>query len=87
MPSSSLKPFRIQVAEEVLVDLHRRLAIARWPALAPGKPWGRGTDKAYLQDLVAYWRSEYDWRAQEEELNKYPTTSAKSRVSPCISST
>jgi len=72
MSSSSLKPFRIQVAEEVLYDLRSRLAMAQWPAPTPGKPWERGTDKDCLQDLVAYWRSEYDWRAQEAELNKYP---------------
>jgi pimeloyl-ACP methyl ester carboxylesterase len=63
-----LEPFAIAVDEEVLDDLRARLGATRWPA--PGEPWGQGTDLGYLQDVVAYWADEFDWRARERELNE-----------------
>ena len=40
----------------------------RWPDQIPGSGWGYGTDLAYLQDLCEYWRTTFDWRAQEAPL-------------------
>jgi microsomal epoxide hydrolase len=42
------------------------------PDQAPGEPWAYGTDVAYLRELLAYWRTGFDWRAQEAELNRWP---------------
>jgi pimeloyl-ACP methyl ester carboxylesterase len=65
-------PFHIQVAEEVLTDLRERLARTRWPDELPDAGWDYGTNRSYLQQLVAYWREQYDWRAQERLLNTFP---------------
>lgn len=65
-------PFHIQVAEEVLVDLRERLARTRWPDELPDAGWDYGTNRAYLQRLVTYWREQYNWRAQERLLNTFP---------------
>ena len=70
MPATP-QPFSIHVADEVLADLRARLARARWPDEAPGGPWRYGTDLAYMQDLIAYWRDKYDWRAHEAQLNRW----------------
>ncbi len=65
---SQPKPFRLRIPEAQLADLRERLDRARWPDEPPLEPWSTGTSVAYLRDLVAYWRSEFDWRAQEEKL-------------------
>lgn len=67
----SIKPFHIQVSDEVLYDLKYRLEHVRWPDQLEGSTWERGTDINYLQSLVSYWRKQFDWRAQETELNRF----------------
>ena len=68
---SGIEPFDIHVDDNELDDLRRRLQMARWPPDTPGEPWSYGTDRAYLQELITYWRDEYDWRTQERELNSF----------------
>ena len=67
----ALEPFAIRVPDEDLDDLRRRIRSTRWPDPAPGEPWSQGVDREYLQDLLAYWADGFDWRAQEERLNRY----------------
>ena len=64
--------FSIQIPEDVLIDLKYRLDHIRWPDQLENVAWERGTEKGYLQSLVSYWREQYDWRAQEAELNRLP---------------
>jgi epoxide hydrolase len=54
------RPYRIDVPESVLVDLHRRLDATRFPEPVPGGGWERGADVSYVRDLCAYWRHQYD---------------------------
>ena len=68
---TGIDPFEIHVSDDELEDLSRRLATTRWPGDAPGEPWAYGTDRAYLEALVSYWRDQYDWRVQEAELNAF----------------
>jgi pimeloyl-ACP methyl ester carboxylesterase len=70
--TSEVEPFAIDVPERVLEDLHERLARTRWPSEVEHAGWDYGTDLAYLQELCAYWRDEFDWRAQERKLNQLP---------------
>lgn len=67
-----MRPFRIEIPQADLDDLHRRLAATRWPAELPGTGWDRGVPPEYLRELAEYWRTSYDWRAAEAELNKFP---------------
>lgn len=69
---STLEPFSIAVADDVLEDLRRRLAGTRWPRASEGDDWGRGVDLRELRELCEYWEREYDWRAQEAALNRLP---------------
>ena len=66
-----MKPFRIDVSDEVLADLRARLARTRWPNQLGGAGWDYGTELGYLQDLCAWWRDVFDWRAQEARLNQW----------------
>jgi Epoxide hydrolase N terminus len=65
------QPFRLHVPDDMLQDLRERLARVRWPDEPPGSPWSTGSSVAYMQDLVAYWRDGFDWRAQEAALNSF----------------
>jgi pimeloyl-ACP methyl ester carboxylesterase len=67
----TVEPFRIQVGDEVLNDLRRRIIATRWPEASPGAAWAQGTDLAYLQSLLAYWAGGFDWRAEERRLNDF----------------
>jgi microsomal epoxide hydrolase len=64
-------PFKIQVPDPVLVDLKERLAQARFADELPDAGWDYGTNRAYLEQLMSYWRDEYDWRKQEQRLNQF----------------
>lgn len=67
-----IEPFTIEIPQASLDDLCRRLDQTRWPSELPGAEWSRGVPVAYLQQLTAYWRGGYDWRAQEARLNQIP---------------
>jgi pimeloyl-ACP methyl ester carboxylesterase len=65
-------PFTLRVPDAEIADLRDRLARTRLPDQAPGEPWAYGTDVAYMRYLVEYWRTGFDWRAQEAALNAFP---------------
>lgn len=66
------EPFVIAVPEDTLVDLRERLARTRWPDEIGNDNWEYGTRLAYLKELVAYWRTTYDWRQHERAMNTFP---------------
>ena len=70
--NTQARPFSLHVAETALSDLHDRLKRTRLPDQAPGEPWAYGTDVDWLRDLLDYWRNDFDWRAQEAQLNALP---------------
>ena len=63
--------FEIHVTDQALDDLHRRLSMVRWPGDPPGEAWSYGADRAYLEELIGYWRDDYDWRVHEAALNAF----------------
>jgi pimeloyl-ACP methyl ester carboxylesterase len=70
--SDAISPFRIDIPQAEVDDLHDRLARARWAGEPPGAGWSRGVPPGYLRELAGYWQAEYDWRAAEAALNAYP---------------
>jgi pimeloyl-ACP methyl ester carboxylesterase len=70
--STEITPFRIDIPQADLDDLHDRLARTRWPAQLPGVGWNRGVPVDHLKELADYWRTGHDWRAREAELNVFP---------------
>jgi pimeloyl-ACP methyl ester carboxylesterase len=71
MMGDSVERFSVDINEEVLTDLRRRIIETRWPEAAPGAPWEYGTDLQYLKELLRYWGDRFDWRARERELNQF----------------
>ncbi|MDR7127919.1 microsomal epoxide hydrolase [Algoriphagus sp. 4150] len=67
-----MKPFKIDVPQEVLKDLSSRLGQTRWTDEPEGAGWNFGTNPDYLRELITYWQTQYDWRIHEAEINKYP---------------
>ena len=67
----SAKPYTVQIAQETLDDLGTRLQQTRWPDEVQGADWDYGTNLAYLKELVVYWREGFDWRAQEQAINRF----------------
>jgi len=68
----AIRPFKINVSEEVIVDLRRRLAATRWPDKETVTDQSQGVPLTKLQELVRYWGSGYDWRKVEAKLNALP---------------
>ena len=66
----SVNPFTINVSDNVLEDLQKRLSLTRWPDEIPGSGWGYGTNLDYLKELVSYWQNDFDWKFQEKKLNE-----------------
>src|SRR5712675_1941913 len=67
-----MRPYRLNVPEEVLVDLKERLSRTRWPENIPDSGWKYGADLDEVRQLCDHWRTRYDWRAQEARINKWP---------------
>jgi microsomal epoxide hydrolase len=71
MAQTRIEPFQIRVSDEVLKDLRERLDRTRFPDEVPDTGWEYGTNLAYMKELVEYWRTRYDWRAHEAQLNRF----------------
>ncbi len=69
---TSIREFTIQVSDETLADLQNRLSRTRFPDQISNSAWDYGSDTAYMRELVEYWRTSYDWRKHEADLNKLP---------------
>jgi len=70
--NKTIKPFRIEVSDAILNDLQQRLRNIRWPEPQPLNDWSQGIPLDYMQEITAYWRDDYDWRARETLLNRFP---------------
>ncbi len=58
-----VKPFRIDVPDDVLDDLRSRLARTRWPEAETVDGWSQGMPVAYTRGLADYWAHQFDWRS------------------------
>ncbi|MFB9807134.1 epoxide hydrolase N-terminal domain-containing protein [Haladaptatus pallidirubidus] len=67
-----IEPFSIDVPEEELDDLSRRIAATRWPDEETVTDQSQGVQLATIQELARYWETEYDWRTCEAKLNDLP---------------
>jgi len=68
----AVRPFRVDVPEEDLEDLRRRIAATRWPSKELVEDRSQGVQLATMQELARYWTTDYDWRKAEEKLNALP---------------
>ncbi|MGI9292563.1 MAG: epoxide hydrolase family protein [Pseudomonadales bacterium] len=69
--SEAIEPYVVNIAEEQLEDLRRRLENVRWPDRETPNDWSQGIPLAYMRQVCDYWRSDYDWRRWESKLNGF----------------
>ena len=67
-----IRPFHIDVAEDALASLRRRVAATQWPETETVSDESQGVPLATMQRLARYWETEYDWRKVEAKLNALP---------------
>jgi pimeloyl-ACP methyl ester carboxylesterase len=67
-----IRPFHVNVPEEQVTDLRRRLVATRWPERETVTDASQGVQLATMKELARYWATDYDWRRCEAKLNAYP---------------
>jgi len=76
---NSIRPFGgVNIPEEALVDLRRRIAATRWPERETVTDASQGVQLDTIQALARYWATEYDWRKIETKIKPCPSSSPKS---------
>ena len=69
---TEIRPFRVDMPDEAIADLRRRIAATRLPGKELVDDRSQGVQLATIQELARYWTAEYDWRACEARLNALP---------------
>ena len=70
--SNAIRPFHVDVPDEALTELRRRIDATRWPTRELVTDRSQGVQLATMQELCRYWTTEYDWRRCEAKLNALP---------------
>jgi pimeloyl-ACP methyl ester carboxylesterase len=70
--ATAVRPFHVDIADEALDDLRRRIAATRWPEKETVADESQGVPLATIQELARYWATEYDWRKCEATLQALP---------------
>src|SRR5215471_1207082 len=70
--ANDLRPFHVDIPEEKLTDLRRRIAATQWPDKETVADQSQGVPLSTIQELARYWATEYDWRRCEAILNALP---------------
>ena len=69
---TEIRTFNVDIPEEELAELRRRIDAARWPSKEVVADRSQGVQLATLKELARYWGTEYDWRKVEARLNALP---------------
>ena len=67
-----IRPFHVDIPDEALEDLRRRIAATNWPEKETVADQSQGVPLAMIQKLARYWVTDYDWRKCEAKLNALP---------------
>src|ERR1700676_3571577 len=69
---TNIRPFHVDIPDEKLADLRRRIAATRWRSAELVTDSSQGVQSKMLQKLARYWEKEHDWRKVENKLNALP---------------
>jgi pimeloyl-ACP methyl ester carboxylesterase len=75
--ATEIRPFHVEIPDEQIDDLRRRIAATRWPSMELVEDRSQGVQLEALQELARYWASDYDWRKAEAKLNALPQFTTK----------
>jgi hypothetical protein len=70
--AAEIRPFQVDISDEALEDLRRRVASTQWPEKETVADSSQGVPLAPMQDLARYWATDYDWRKVEARLHALP---------------
>ena len=70
--ATEIRPFHVEIPDEQIDDLRRRISATRWPSKELVADRSQGVQLATLQELARYWANDYDWRKAEAKLNALP---------------
>jgi pimeloyl-ACP methyl ester carboxylesterase len=70
--ATDVRPFQVEIPEEELAELRRRIEATRWPSSELVDDRSQGVQLATMRELARYWTTEYDWRKCEDRLNALP---------------
>jgi len=68
---STCRPFKIEVSDETLADIRRRIEKFPWHEMPDDGGWAYGANLDYMKKLSAYWLDKFDWRKQEAAINRF----------------
>jgi len=68
----AIRPFKVNVPEAELAELHKRINATRWPERETVTDDSQGVPLAMIHELARYWATDYDWRKCEAKLNALP---------------
>ena len=69
---TDIRPFRVDMPDEAIADLRRRIAATRWPSRELVTDRSQGVQLATITELARYWTTDYDWRVCQAALNALP---------------
>ena len=69
---NAIRPFRVSIPEEALVDMLRRIKATRFPEKETVSNFSQGVQLAFIQALARYWATDYNWWRCEAQLNSHP---------------
>jgi hypothetical protein len=78
----TIRPFKVNVPDDDLADLQRRIAATRWPLKELVADRSQGVQLATIQALVTYWDTGYDWRACEAKEPEFFTEELRAGFRP-----
>lgn len=70
--NTAIRPFKVNVPEEEITELKRRINATRWPEKETVSDQSQGVQLETIQELARYWANEYDWRKIESRINSFP---------------
>ena len=75
-----IHPYKIAVPSDRLQNLHTKLSMAEFPDELDAAEWDYGVPLSEMKRLTAYWKDDFDWRKQEEKMNRLPNFMTKIQV-------
>ena len=65
------KPFKLNVSKDILQEINLKVKNYPWHEMPDDGGWEYGTNLDYMKEISNYWVNTFDWKKQEEEINKF----------------
>jgi microsomal epoxide hydrolase len=66
-----VKPFKVNISDQIIQDIYEKVKKYPWHEMPNDGGWAYGTNLDYMKEISKYWIDKFDWRKQEEKINKY----------------